>query len=443
MSADACKTLLDLAARLAPGAEALARATTGRSGNTRFAVNDITTAGMTDDTGARLTLAVGKRHASAETNQTDDASLEALVKRTLAMAKASPEDPEWMGVLGAHDFPPSPAAYDATTEALSPDRRAEAAKLAIARAKDKELSIAGFYETHGAHTRLWSSAGLRASHASSIASLTMTARTPDGEGSGWSGAEEVRASDVDAGALAHVAADKGARSHGPKALAPGRYTVVLEPAAVGDLMGFFFDALDARRADEGRSFFAKPGGGTRIGEKLFASAVTLRSDPLDPATPGRTWDGEGMPLARTTWVEGGKLQNLNYSRYWAKKQGKAPTGAHATWHLSGGAAASVDALVAKVDRGLLVTRFWYTRWVDPQTMLVTGLTRDGVFWIEKGKVTHPVNNFRFNESPAAVLKNLVGMTKPTWRIPWWDGGVVRVPAVLARDFHMASVSAAV
>jgi hypothetical protein len=208
--------------------------------------------------------------------------------------------------------------------------------------------------------------------------------------------------------------------------------------AVGDLLGF--DRLDGRaRSGEGRSFF------TRTAPARSSSRRdSLRSDPTD-ATRARRIQlrPRRFALEPATWIDQGTIRALRYSRYWAAKQSKKPTGYYNTFHLAGGQADGVDALVKKVDKGLLVTRFWYTRWLDPRSLLVTGLTRDGVFLIEKGQITHPVNNFRFNESPAHMLAKCTDLEKATHRIAsgWYE--VLRVPAILTHEFEMSSVSAAV
>ncbi len=212
-------------------------------------------------------------------------------------------------------------------------------------------------------------------------------------------------------------------------------------AAGGELLGFLLDALDARAADEGRSFFSRPGGGTKLGHDQFNAAVTLRSDPTSGRTPGSPWDGEGLPLAPVTWIDKGKLTALNYSRYWAKRQGKVPTGNHGTFVLEGGLATQAE-LLEGVKRGVLITRFWYTRWVDPQSVLITGLTRDGVFLVENGEVVAPVNNFRFNESPVTMLNNADALTKETVRVVD-PGRDLRVPSLRTEGFNLASVSEAV
>jgi predicted Zn-dependent protease len=434
--------VLSMAKERARDADALVEVVAVRRANTRFAVNEVTTTGDAVDLRATLTLAFGKRHAKTSSNQTDPGALSAMVERTMAMARLAPEDPEQMPLLPQQEQTPVPAAWDEAAASLGADARAAAAKTAIDRARGQSLTVAGYFE-HSGHARfLGSSAGLETEHRGTELELTMSARTADGTGSGWAGAVSHRAADVDAAELAAVACDKAARAAQPEGLEPGRYTVILEPAAVVELLTFLVGSLDARSADEGRSFFTKKGGGTRVGEKLFADGVALRSDPTDPLTPGTPFDGDGLPLRPTTWIEGGTLRGLFYSRYWAAKQAQAATGRPGVWHLGGGTAASVNDLFVGVERGLLVTRLWYTRWVDPQALLITGLTRDGVFLVENGQVTRPVKNFRFNESPAVMLKNADLLTRDTVRVPSW-AGLIRVPALRTHEFNMASTSAAI
>lgn len=429
------------ARKAAPGAQISASLTSGRFANTRFARNEITSTGDVDETTVTIGVTFGKRSAGTTTNQTDGASLRAAIDNAVRLAKLAPEDPEHMPPLGPQRYRPSPAARDLATERLDAAARAEAARVAVAAAESAGLQIAGFYEHDGTTWALANSAGLHAAHRSTGAGLTMTARTSDGTGSGWAGAFSNRAADLDAGTLARVAVDKAVRSAKPQRLDPGRYTVVLEAAAVGGLLWFLAGSLDARRADEGRSFFSRAGGGTRVGEKVFGEAITLTSDPLDAETPGAPFDGDGVPLKRMAWIDGGLLRDLIYSRFWAAKQGKQPTGTPGVFKLAGGTASAPD-LLTGVQRGVLITRFWYANLLDPQTVLVTGLTRDGVFLIENGEVTAPVNNFRFNESPITVLKNADALTRATIRLPDGDGRM-RVPALRTHEFNLASVSEAV
>jgi predicted Zn-dependent protease len=265
----------------------------------------------------------------------------------------------------------------------------------------------------------------------------------------------VRIEDIDGGTVGKTAIEKCLRWKSPKRLEPGKYTVVLEPTAVGDLIQLLGFSMQARAAEEGRSFLSKKGGGTLVGEKLFPETITLRSDPLNRLYSVLPWGGGGggfgfgggggggvgMPADRISWIEKGVVKNLFYDRYYARKAGKEPTPAPNHLVLEGGDKSLAD-LIASVERGLLVTRFWYIRFVNQQTVQLTGLTRDGLFLIENGKVTGPVVNFRFNESPVHLLQNVVAMGKPI-RVRGGEGQGMIAPAVVVKDFPFTSVSDAV
>jgi predicted Zn-dependent protease len=201
-------------------------------------------------------------------------------------------------------------------------------------------------------------------------------------------------------------------------------------------------ALAARNADEGRSAFAKQGGGNKIGEKIVDSRVTILSDPQDSQLLAQPYDGQGLPLSRQVWVENGVLKQLFYSRFWAQKQGKVATGFPSSIKMEGGTT-SMDDMIKSTPRGVLVTRLWYLRQVDPRTILFTGLTRDGTFLIENGKVSKSIKNFRFNESPLFLLSNLEALG-PSVRIAGSEaGGAVVMPPIKAKDFNFTSLSDAV
>jgi predicted Zn-dependent protease len=343
-----------------------------------------------------------------------------------------------MPVLGAQQYAPS-VAFDEGSAKLTAAARAEMAKQAIEHAKSKQLVIAGFVIHAGGTQALATSAGLSVAQKLSSTEMTMTARTSDGSGSGWAGATSRKAAEVDAAKLARVACEKAALSKGPRKLEPGRYTVLLEPAASFELVGYVFEALDARSADEGRSFFSKSGGGNRLGEAVLSKSVTLESSPSSALTPNVTFDGDGLPLPPLTWVDQGVVKALRTSRYWAQKQGRAPNAGYGGVMLKGGSD-DFDAMLKGIERGVLITRFWYSNWVDPQTLMVTGLTRDGTFLVEGGKLVSAVNNFRFNESVAKVFEHADALGKEAVLVGRPDS---RCPAVRTHEFNLASVSDAV
>jgi predicted Zn-dependent protease len=442
MDAAAAKKQLDkvlaIAKKAAPGAEVSASLGWSRSANTRFARSELTSNGDVTQTTLDIAVAFGKREASVSTNQLDETSVRVAIDQAARLAKLSPEDPERQPVLGPQKYMTVKGAFDKPTAGLGAVERATAAASAIDAGTAAKLEIAGFYEHTAASVARATSAGLYAFHSSTNAEFSTTCRTADGTGSGWAGAWSKAAANIDTRALAGIAADKAVRSAKPRALPPGKYQVVLEPAAVGELLGFLSDSMSRRSADEGRSYFSKPGGGTRLGEKVLPEHVTLTSDPADPDLPTAPFAGDGWPLAKTTWIDKGTITNLGCSRFWAAKNGLTPLGRPGALRLAGGKAASVEELVKGVKKGVLITRFWYTRWVDPRTMLITGLTRDGVFLIENGAITAPVNNFRFNESPLVMLGNSDAMTSRVWETPG-----LMVPALRTDGFNLASVSDAV
>jgi predicted Zn-dependent protease len=434
---DVAVNVLAVANELAKGVAVRVGVERTRSANVRFAKNEMTTSGEYDEISVSVLAALGKRQAWTSTNQTDTASLKALVERVVSMARLAPEDPETMPLLPPQTYAASAPAYDLKLDAMSPADRAAIATRAIAAGDREKVQIAGFFYRNAYDRVVRSSTGLMAAHRESEAQYTVTARTPDATGSGWAGRETHRASDLDDALLSRTAIDKAVRSASPRALPPGKYTVVLEPQAVAEMMAFLIGSMDLRKADEGRSYFTG-----KVGKDLFADFVSLRSDPTDPETPSAPYDYEGMPLRPQQWIEQGRAKDLHVSRYWAQKQGVKPTGSHHVYRLSGGQAASVDELVRGTKRGLLVTRFWYNRMLEPQTVMLTGLTRDGLFLIEDGKVTAPLSNFRYNESPVTVLRNVDAMTRATVRTPSGDGSW-HVPALRTHEFTMASPSAAV
>ena len=414
----------------------------GYQANIRFAANQMSTAGGVVNSQIGIESTFGKKHAAAVTNDMSDESLRRTVEQSETLAKLSPDDPETMPGLPQQTYVPVNGYFDSTAN-LTPEDRARAALTALEPArKAGDLKAAGFIIVNASANALGNNKGLFAYNRNTNANYTLTVRTDDGTGSGWAGAEHPDWKQLNFPALSTHAIDKARLSRNPVAIEPGRYTVILEPQAVGDLVQLMTFYMDARESDEGRSAFAKQGGGNKIGEKIVDSRVTIFSDPQDPQLLSQPYDGEGLPLSRQVWVEGGVLKKLYYSRFWAQKQGKQATGFPSSVKLEGGTT-SMDELIKSTPRGVLVTRLWYLREVDPRTILYTGLTRDGTFLIENGKISKAIKNFRFNDSPLFLLSNLEAMS-PAVRIAGTEaGGAVVMPAIKAKDFNFTSLSDAV
>jgi predicted Zn-dependent protease len=443
LSRDEARELADRVLKLSRADQTRVSITSTWTGNTRFADGSITTGGGATDTSIAVSVTVGRKRASASTNVLDDASLKRTVDLAMTLARLSPDDPELMPELGPQTYA-SVDAYIERTADLDPETRADAVKRTVdaagraAREADS-IFVAGFLLANARAQAVATSNGLFAYHRTTDVDLSVTARTPDGTGSGWAHAGARDWARVDAAAVGRVAAEKAVASRNPQTIEPGLYTAVLEPQAVNDLIPLLGGALNARGADEGRSPFSKPGGGNRIGEKVADGRVTLFSDPTDSGLLGQPFDIEGLPIRRMVWIEKGILRNLAYSRFWAQKQGVAPTGGPLAGGLTlAGGSTSTAEVLAGCERGILVTHFFYIRALDPRTLLQTGLTRDGAFLVEKGKITRALKNFRWNESPLLMLNRLEEIGRPE---PTAAGRMM--PALRVRDFNFTSLSDAV
>ena len=427
------KALTDRALSFCKAEDTTVTLTGGDRANLRFARNTATTSGASSGYSLAIASSFGKRSGTVTTAEFDDAALQRAIRNAEEIARLSPENPEAMASLAPQKYAPVSAFFDDAANA-SPEWRESSEQTDIELSKKRDVVSAGFVETQAAIQAIANSKGLFAYDRFTAADYNLTARTPDGTGSGWASRSFNELKKLDPAALAATAIE------------PGKYTVVLEPAAVADLLAFMVFSFDARQADEGRSFFSKKGGGNRIGEQILGEKLRILSDPAHSLAPTVSFDNEGLPLSRHIWVENGVLKDLFYSRYWAEKSGKEPTAGPSNVVMEGGTATRDD-LIAGTERGVLVTRFWYIRPLDPQTILVTGLTRDGLFLIEKGKVTRPVKNMRWNETPIVAFNNIDAMTPPE-RVVSGEGiggaGLSIVcPAARIREFTFSSASDAV
>ncbi len=434
------KTILDKVIALSKADETSASLVGSVTGNIRFARNNVSTSGIVTNTDLAVQCAFGNRVGSTTINEFDDAALERAVRRAEDLARLAPENPEYMPIVGKQTYRPTDTFSEATA-AITPEFRAKVAGDSITPCRAQKLIAAGYLEDGQRFVAFANSKGNFGYQRSTQLDYTCTVRTEDGAGSGWVGRNLQDASTFNASSDVQTAMRKGAASAGARALEPGKYTVILEPAAVSGLVGFMMRFFDARSADEGRSFLSKKGGGNRIGDQIMDPRVNIYSDPWHPEVPTLPWDEDGLPRQRVPIIQNGKVANLQYSRYWAQKQGKPQQAGFGNLIMDGGTKSTAE-LIRSTDRGVLVTRTWYIRMVDPQTVLLTGLTRDGTFYIENGELKYPIKNFRFNESPVIMLNNIDELGRPV-RMGGQGDSSMLLPAMKVRDFTFTSLSDAV
>jgi len=410
--------------------------------NVRFADNQMSTAGATTDAFLGVQSSYGPKHAVVTTNDLSEASIRRCVEQSEVLAKLAPDDPEAMPEVEPQQYVPVESYIDATA-GIGAGERAQAALTALGPARRAgDIKAAGYLVVSAGCTAQGNSSRLFAYHRATNTNYTLTVRTSDGTGSGWAAADHPDWRQIDFARVSARAIEKARASRQPAAVEPGRYTVIFEPQAVGDLVQLIAFYADARQADEGRSPFSKAGGGNKVGEKIVDERVNIFSDPADPQLLAQPFDGEGMRLARQVWVENGNLKQLQYSRFWAKKQNKIATGGATSLKMQGGTS-SMEEMIRSTERGILVTRLWYLREVDPRTILYTGLTRDGTFLIEQGRISRSIRNLRFNESPLFMLNNLEMLGAAERLAGTEAGGSVVMPALKVRDFNFTSLSEAV
>lgn len=419
------------------------RINSGWRGYTRVATNRITSAGGSEKTSVNITSVFGKRVASVETNRLSDADLRQAVRRSEDMARIAPEDPEYIAELGPQTITPINGYYESTGE-LAPQTRAAAAALAIQQAQAADQVVASYMDVNAGSTALATSNGFYGAHASTGVAYTLTSRSPDGLKSGWAGDEANDWNNIESLRVANDAVRK-CRDWRKTALEPGEYTAILEPTAVGMLMRNMVNVFNQRTADEGRSFFSKPSGGNRIGEKLFDDKVNIFSDPAYLDAETSPFNSIGQPISKQDWVSSGRLRDLARSRYWAQQQNQQTLASPSNLIMAGGDD-SLEEMIASTRRGVLITRFWYIRGLNPRIISYTGLTRDGTFLIENGRITRPVTNFRFNQSMADMLRN-IEMLSPSVRVAASESSSVStpivVPAIKVANFNLSSISDAI
>jgi PmbA protein len=408
---------------------------------TRFANNIIHQNVAEEGVSLSVRAVADHRTARASTNKLDEASIRQVCEAALALARLQIADPDLLPMPGPQTFRSVDRFYRETAE-LTPQARAETVKKVIARAEKDHLTAAGVFSSGAVASGLFNSRGLSAFHEETVSefSLTMLGETS----SGWAKATSPNCAMLQPEALAERAASKALESHDPQEVPPGKYTVILEPAAVLDLLGFLFFDFGGLAIHEQRSCLTG-----RLGQKIFGDNIHVRDDVFHPLQSGAPFDGEGIPRERVNLIEKGVVKDVVYARQTAHKMGKQPTGhgfplpneyGEAPMNIvMEGNKAGIEEMVRTTERGLLVTRLWYIREVDPYQKILTGMTRDGTFWIEDGEVHHGVRNLRFNQSVIEML-NQVEMLGPPQRTAGEESFEMVVPAMKVRDFCFSSLT---
>lgn len=423
--------------------------------NIRWAHNTVTTNGDADDAQLSVIAIVGRRVASVTRTYFPPERLEEMVREAEAACERRPEAPDYMPLVDGAGEPADWGAPPADSDIHVFDPFVPQLKTLYDDARRAGIATFGYSEFQTATTLLATSTGLRRRHTERIGKVEITGKTPDFVRSAWVGRVTHDFLDIDLRAMFDQLRQRLDWAAHRIDMPAGAYEVLLEPSCAADLAISAYSFMTRRDADEGRSPYSKPGGGTRIGERLFGD-VTFYSDPIEQgieATPfhhgvdsgaaSSVFDN-GLELARTDWVRDGVLRNLTTPRYWAAKIGMTDAVPYINNLILHGSGPSITEMIAQTDRALLVTCFWYIRTVDPQSALVTGLTRDGVFFVERGQVKGAVHNFRWNMSPIAALAQTTQAGRCGLALPREHDEFLRskAPPLRIERFNMSSVSEA-
>ena len=423
---------------------------------TRFANNTIHQNVAEVNEAASIRVAFDGKTARATTNRFDDKSLKRAVHSAESIARVQEPDPDFLPMADASEgrSAEGPSRWFDQTAAITPSDRAEGVAKIVAAAKKNKLVTAGIYSSSQSAEAVINSKGLSVYHRQTSAEVSITMLADSS--SGWQKANSPDVRNIDPVRLAETAAQKARDSRSPQELPPGKYTVILEPSAVLDLVGFMFSDFSGLAILDQRSFL-----NNRIGTKLFGENVTIVDDVTHPLQSNAPFDGEGVARQRVSLVERGVIRNIVYARSTAAKMrkseykekmgeikvtghgyplpnemGEAPAN---IVFVTSGNEQTVEQMIAGTERGILITRLWYIREVDPYEKILTGMTRDGTFLVEGGKVKHGLLNFRFNQSLIEMLNNVEAMGKAV-RASGEEAFDMVVPAMKIRGFNFTEVT---
>jgi PmbA protein len=408
---------------------------------TRFANNSIHQNVAEQDRWISVRVALDHQTARATTNRFHPDAIRGAVEQALALARSSAPNSDLLP-LTENPLISETKRFHSATAAATPQHRGRAVAEAIRIVESAGQTAAGIYSTGQSIEAIFNSRGVSAWHAETMAQFSITAMA--GDSSGWAKASAVSHTAIDPVALARAASEKARLSSEPQEIAPGRYTVILEPAAVLDLVGQMFGDFSATSVNDSRSFLTD-----RLGSKLFGDNIHISDDVAHPLQSGVPFDGEGVPRRKLTLVDAGVPRELAYSRSSAHRAGVEPTGhgfplpneigeAPLNIVIAGGST-SIDEMIASTDRGILITRLWYIREVEPYDKIMTGMTRDGTFLIENGRVNCGLRNFRFNQGIIELLNNVEALS-PAVRASGEETFDMVVPAMKVGNFNFTELT---
>ncbi len=409
---------------------------TGEEALSRYSENQISQNISRNRFNLTITSYFGRRSASASTTEIDPEAIAQTIHRSEELARIAPEDPEWVPLLEPQDYEQRTPAFDPETAALSPLARGEIVQRVCGLSAKAGVEGSGTFSTEAFLRVVGNSRGLRACDRGTQADFSFTARIEDG--SSWSQRTGFAVDQLPIESLTEQLIERALASRHPRPVNPGKYPVVFDAAAFADLLSWVIWNLDARAADEGRSFMSrideagKPVG-NRLGEPMFSPLVQVQRQPAHPLLQLGTCFADGLSNHYREVIKDGVPQTLSYGRYWAQQQGKEPTGAMFPIVMSGSNQSLAD-LIAQTEQGILVSRAWYVRYVNPRTLEVTGMTRDGTFWIEEGQIAYPIKNLRFNQSLPEMLREIDALSS----VQRFRSSVV--PGVRVKAFNFSSVT---
>jgi len=394
----------------------------------RFGNNAITQNKSGDEEEIQLSVAYGKHHGTSSVNQLSDDVIGRLVQRAEEIAKASPEDPEHMPPLKEQTYQDVPERFSDEVVHASPEQIARNIDIIASAAHAEGYEASGIHQSGYETSVFMNSEGLIAADRHTWVSISTTIHGPNGSGS--ASTNTISFNEMDIESIARSALETARVSQDPEEIEPGDYTVIFEPKAVADYLQFLRWNMEAREAEEGATVFAN-----QLGETVVHPMISVTSEVADPHLWVPKFGEDGVAAENITWIRNGVLERLHYDRYWADQKKVTPDSFTFPPICIEGTKKPLSELISECSRGLLVKHLWYIRYVDRRELLLTGMTRDGLFLIEDGKIVKPVMNLRFNESPIVFLKNVVDMSESMYVDGW-----AKVPGIMSNEFTFSSKS---